>query len=251
MSTKISQTLVSVSEIDKKLHGLVLEKAGIENKRDTEQSKINEVKSSLVAVEEELQAQNEQKAEEESRLKGEEERISEERKKLTSLAGAKQAKFIERQIDVGGKRLQAIEEKVLRVVDKVEGLESKLYAIREHLAEIEGQFNADNPEDEKVLAKLQKEIDSLSGDRDKGISKLDSRLQSLYRRISGRYPGAAIAVAKNGACRSCFRFLPAQTYNQLLAGNVNIQCPGCGRILIKSPDTGDDTSTAKSKTKKK
>ena len=78
-------------------------------------------------------------------------------------------------------------------------------------------------------------------------------------RVNTRYPGEAVAAANKGSCRSCFRALPAQTYNQVLAGNILIQCPGCSRILVYQEPKGgtngqpantDEVVTKKAKTKK-
>lgn len=238
MSTKVSQILLSLSETDKQIFSLTSEKLQIENRREAQVEEIERMRSALNECEEALRVQSQQQQEEQQKLQGEEVRLSEERKKLTmNLAGGtKQAKLIERQIDIASSRLQVMEDRALKAVEETEGLEEQLEAIKAQLGDLEERFKSDNPDDEKELEKLQGDISSLNKEREGFLGKLDDRLRRLYDRVSMRYPEGGIAICKKGACRSCFRALPPQTYNQVLAGNALVQCPGCSRILVHMPD---------------
>ena len=85
---------------------------------------------------------------------------------------------------------------------------------------------------EKQTAKLAKKRAKLVA----SIEEIDKRIVPLYERISTRYRGTSVSVAIEGSCRSCFRALPYQLYNQVLAGNSMLQCPGCSRLIVCPPN---------------
>jgi len=173
----------------------------------------------------------EQHSSAENQLKDEEVKIVERRKQLTSLGGAKSAKLVERELDIAKRIMETLEENVLTSMGQLESLSSKrelilseVDTLKTNLAECEGSLAT-------IKDSVEAEIKDLKANRIDLLKTLDQRLQSLYKRVEGRYRGDAIASAEKGACRNCFRSLPAQMFNQILAGYNLIQCPGCSRIL--------------------
>ncbi len=236
---KVTGILFSLSETDKEIVQLTTQKRDIEGRKSALLANLTRSKAELENLEASAADGASRRALEEHRLKEEERKIVERRKQLATIGGAKSAKFMERELDIASRVLQTMEQTALQATDEVDQIQGKLESLRTQSKELEEQYDNLSKESEKELQGLDKEISKLDGTRDKQLEKIDQRLKNLYRKVNNRYPGQAIAIAKAGACRSCFRALPAQLYNQVIAGNMLLQCPGCSRILVHADSASD------------
>ncbi len=231
---KVNQQLLALLQIDQKFFSSAARNAELEQQRTVLSLEIRDQRQRLADYENASKEGRLKQVIEEHRLRDEEKRIVERRKQLSSLGGAKVARMVEREIDIASRTLQAMEAQALKALEESSELEAKLNALRELVQKLELEFEEKLPALESELSTLSSDLSGLKTERQALLGSIDSRLSRLYERVSGRYPGSAVAVAQNGSCRSCFRALPHQTYNQVLAGNSLIQCPGCSRILICS-----------------
>ena len=236
---KVTGILFSLSETDKEIVLLSAQKRDIEGRRAALLATLTKTKSDLDSLEASVADGASRRALEEHRLKEEERKIVERRKQLATIGGAKSAKFMERELDIASRVLQTMEQTAIQAMDEVDQTQTKLESVRAQSQELETQYEEFGKETEKELSGLDKELGKLESVRDKQLEKIDQRLKNLYRKVNSRYPGHAIALAKGGACRSCFRALPAQLYNQVIAGNMLLQCPGCSRLLVLADSAND------------
>lgn len=179
-------------------------------------------------------------SEEEERLRAEQRKIVERRKHLSTIGGTRGAKLMEREIDISSRTVQQMEQKVLQMLEETDQLKTKAASLRNELDTLQLEFEASASAAQTSLEELRSRMHGLEQRRDSDIAELDERVRGLYLRVSSRYPGSAVAVAEAGSCRSCFRALPAQTFNQVRSGNNLLQCPGCSRILIAASSIADD-----------
>lgn len=231
-TNKVTKTLFSLSETDIELQALVVQRKEVEQNRAALLTRLAETKERVEQLEGKFNDCASKRALEEHRLKDEEQKIIERRKQLTALGGAKSAKLMERELDIATRVLQTMEQSVTQSAQEAQDLELELDAARLQAAELEKQYSELSTETEGALDELEKNITKLDSSKEKHLKKLELRLKNLYSRVSDRYQGEAVAICREGACRSCFRALPAQLYNQVLAGNLLLQCPGCSRILV-------------------
>jgi predicted nucleic acid-binding Zn-ribbon protein len=232
VGNNLGQVLLSLNEADQQLAEVVNKQQGIEKKQSILESELAQIKSHLLEYESLLAEKKAKYSADESRLDEEQQKILERRKSLSDLGGAKAAKLIEREIDIAGRALQALEERSGQSLIEVEKIQDRINSLAEQASEIEATLKDFNSNEVKVLDELKKERGTLDKKRNKLLTGLEDRLRSLYSRVNARYPSGAIAIASKQSCRVCFRALPPQTYNQIIAGNIHIQCPGCSRILV-------------------
>ena len=245
MTGNSSKLLLLLSAADQKIVVLGHQKGEIENRRNHLQS---EIKRHRQLVEEKTTRQQDsitRQGSEEHRLKEEEKKIIERRKQLTAMGGAKAAKLVEREIDIATKALQTLEDRLLRAIEEVDKVEGELARHKAELEALEAQYETEASGTEEHLTLLITEIRTLESDRKEVIEQLDDRYRDLYLRLRTKYPAGSVAVAEGGSCRSCFRSLPNQIFNQVLAGALLIQCPGCSRILVATaPEAEGDSADA-------
>jgi len=231
VSKKLTTNLLSLVEADKQVFALSDEKKQILSSQEKLSGEIAEHTEALSECQTLLELRKAQREEESQRLKSEEVRLSEQRRQLTAL-GSKSAKLVERQIDIASQTLQQMAERTTKLVEEVEELEAQAASLKDTVDNLESQLKDEADESTKRLSEIEGEVASFEKTRKTVLDKLDDRLKRLYTRVHTRYPGSSISIAQKHSCRSCYRALPSQMYNQIMAGNMLIQCPGCSRILV-------------------
>ncbi len=240
----VNQLLRELCDIDAKIFVASKRKKEIERATADYEAQLEIQRTKLQEAEDAAKEGNLQQVLEEQRLKDEQIAMVQRRKQLTTVGGAKGAKLMERELDTATKTIQAMEERAMKAIEDADELEEKLATLRDAVSEIEQHHNAHVDETKDELGELNSTLEKDTKERDKVLNGLDDRLQRLYNRVAGRYPGDAVAFASKGSCRSCYRSLPPQTYNQVLAGNLLIQCPGCQRLIVASPEALAEVSAA-------
>ncbi len=237
----VAETLLSLSETDKEFVGFLARKNDLNSRKDKIVADLAESQKELEVLEAELKQGASRQAQEERKLHDEQQKIMERRKQLNAIGGAKVAKMVEREIDIASRSLESMEQATMKAIEEVDALTERVEALRSKVQGLEEERSTRVPEIEQELQEVEGRISQLAGERKGKFDALEPRLKHLYNRVQGRYPGSPVAIAKKCSCRSCFRALPNQTYNQILAGNSLIQCPGCQRILIYM---GEDSASA-------
>ncbi|MFN3331501.1 MAG: zinc ribbon domain-containing protein, partial [Caldilinea sp.] len=78
----------------------------------------------------------------------------------------------------------------------------------------------------RIFAQLKQQRQSVSG-------RLSDDALTLYRQLSERKAGVAVAAVQNGACSACNVSLPTGVLsNARAAEGQPVYCPSCGRILF-------------------
>lgn len=238
MAKNVAQVLLSLSEIDKEVYVLSTQRKEIETERETMASKIKTLRDQVSQLTNRQEQAKKRQADDEAKLQEEEKRIVDRRKALTELGGVKSARLVEREIDIAQRSVQTLEEQAIKSISELEGVGHNIESLQEELVTLEKGFDEFVESKSKELKEIEKQVGTHQKKRTQVASGVDDRVRALYGRVSKRYPANPVAVAAKGSCRSCYRALPSQTYNQVLAGNLLIQCPGCSRILVHMEENG-------------
>ncbi len=233
---KVGKTLSSLSEVDKQIAQFVNRRTNIANQESSYKEEMIQVDSRLDELTILLEEAQTKHSAEELRLKEEEEKIIERRKQLTTIGGAKSAKLVERELDIATRTLEELEKTATAAFEELDNVKAQMADIADRKSALVQSLEELTTETGPELEEIGKNVTKLSKQRDTQLKKLEPRLQGLYSRVNERYPGEAVAKAAEGSCQSCYRFLPQQRYNQIMAGNLLIQCPGCSRILVYGLD---------------
>lgn len=122
--------------------------------------------------------------------------------------------------------------------------------IEEASSSLEGKGD-DYKKNEIELDKTRKNFESKREDTAKKIKKDYLDIYEVVKKNKG-FP-AISPVMKSGACTGCYRMLPPQQFNELISGDIFMQCPVCYRILYiqpESPETQPVQAQGRGKNKK-
>ncbi|HEC24898.1 MAG TPA: hypothetical protein ENI54_02635 [bacterium] len=125
-----------------------------------------------------------------------------------------------------------LDDESLACMEDKESLVGKITAMQKEIAEIENDLSDKNIEykgkEEECYAIKKGFVDK----RESVKSKIKKNYLNIYETVRKNKGFPAIAsVMESGACTGCYRMLPPQQFNELISGNVFMQCPICSRIL--------------------
>jgi predicted nucleic acid-binding Zn-ribbon protein len=232
----LRQTLLQISNLDSEIASTRHRLKQVDEAMGKIKTDIDQAKTAVQSAAVEFETKISDQTTKDNQLKEEQRNIVERRKRLSSLGGTKGAKLLEREIDIAARTVHALEQSLLQALEQTENAMQRLELSKSQLEELNEQLK-DFEQKEGIEAEAIKgRLDTLLKEREELIASVEPRVKTTYLRVYQRYQGPAIAIAEGGSCRTCFRALPAQTFNQVAMGAISIQCPGCSRILISVAD---------------
>ena len=146
----------------------------------------------------------------------------------------------------------AEEEEIIKIMTAQEEVKSAIKTTEEDIKRLSGIVSNKKAEVESDKIKYFDTKKNLL-DKRKEIEKiLKAEFLNIYEAIknNNKFP-AVISVNDNRACTGCFRILPPQQFNELLSGEIFMQCPICSRILYYKQDTPEIINDKTDKKEKK
>lgn len=124
------------------------------------------------------------------------------------------------------------EDEQLSLMENKESVEAEIARIKKDMDELAEGLSLKNHEylkNEEDYGIIKKEF---HGKRQDAKNKVKKDYLDIYETLKRNKGFPAIApVMKSGACSGCYRMLPPQQFNELISGNIFMQCPVCSRIL--------------------
>ena len=107
----------------------------------------------------------------------------------------------------------------------------RLKTFKEELKEKSATLEKEETEIDKKVHEINKEISEIEKRRKELASGIDAASLRLYERINDKYPGSALASAKDERCLGCHMHIPPQMFNDIKKLKGIASCPACVRIL--------------------
>ena len=118
----------------------------------------------------------------------------------------------------------------------ISGKPGGLSRSKEKRKEFQRKFEQDQKEVKEELKTLDGELESYENQR-LGIRKeIDATLLKQYDNIGGHKGGIAVSSVIKGVCQACHLGIPPQKFNELMRGDVLMNCPHCMRIIYWGED---------------
>lgn len=138
--------------------------------------------------------------------------------------------------------IQLSEKKIREANSGVEAKKETLAIADEKLAKRTADLAAKKVELDKIIQKTEKDEARLEKAAEKVRKDIDERLLKSYDKIRSSYRnGVAVAAVSRDACGGCFNRIPAQTIIEIGVMKNIIACEHCGRVLVDSSLTNENT----------
>ncbi len=142
-----------------------------------------------------------------------------------------------REIDVARKTISALETDILKLMERIEKLEAQ---VNERAPEMESrrvEVDRQLAEWAAAVSSNQRQLDTLSVERDAKLQGLSPDSRATYQRLSRMRSGFALAEARDWSCLACRMKIRPQVFNDIRKGDSIITCESCGRILYFKVET--------------
>lgn len=169
-----------------------------------------------------------------SELKSKLEDIS---KKNDNIHTEKELKALQLEEEIAKEQISFANEEIVRLDTLSESKEENLKDLQEKLTEEEESIKDIQVAVDNTIEEINKERNVVYQDRSELLEKFDNKILTFYEKIKRWAKDSAVVPVKKQACYGCYMKINDKTYAEVIKSEEIVNCPHCGRILYKEPET--------------
>jgi predicted nucleic acid-binding Zn-ribbon protein len=235
---QLNQDLLELQRIDIRIEAVEGFLDSLPEKRSELAADRNESEKRIENKRSELEEAKKELRGKERQLKDGEERLKQVQAKLNQVKTNKEYEAALKEIEDQKQANGDLEEKILRLYDKVEEAEAQRVELEAEWNERVEDFDRREKELEEKAFSAKAELEDQRGKRSGLVESIDSVSLGHYEKVR-KHSGRGVARAESEVCQGCHRHIPAQVYNEVLKGDRMITCNNCSRILIHTDEEID------------
>lgn len=224
-------SLIKLQAIDSEAYVLNLEKAKKPDEIKTLEGLFEAKKADLKELEEKSLDLQKQKKEKELELAAKESATVKLQGQLYSLKTNKEYQTMLGQIEDSKADASLIEDKILELLEQVDGVKAEVEKEKLKLKEDEKLFLADKAKVDLRVKEIDDRLSQLDSLRKQAIPGIDPKILAQYDRILSSRDGLAIVTVKGNSCGGCNMFVPPQVINLIKMYERIVTCEMCNRML--------------------
>jgi len=223
--------LISLQDVDVEIKQLTEEIESLPARRDELERRFAESVREHLAIKQELEDSQAARRRLEGELEHEQQKHQKFKNDLMKATNEREYTTAVREIDVARKAVSALETEILKLMERIEGLERRVAAaepeIESRRVEVDHQLN-------EWLASAdtnRQRLEALRAERKAKLQALGPVARATYERLSKMRSGFALAEARDYSCMACRMKIRPQVFADIRRGDSIITCESCGRIL--------------------
>lgn len=150
-----------------------------------------------------------------------------------SIRVPKELQAMQEEVEMLGRQRGKLDEKILALMDELEGVRAREAETRQTLTEAEAALRARRADYKQKAEQMQAQARELAAQRKQALAAVAPDLLRRYESLRAAKGGVAIApLEDNNACGGCKMGLPSQLVHRVRVGTTLEFCDNCGRILF-------------------
>lgn len=149
-----------------------------------------------------------------------------------SIANVKELEALQHEIASLRERKARVEDDLLEVMERREGLEARVPPAEAEVAEARARVEELQRHGATELERVRVELAELRARREALTPALDPELLELYEDLRGKKGGVGAAALADGVCQACHEKLSARELDRLKHAEGIGRCEHCRRILV-------------------
>ena len=206
---KLATFVETAEEIKASINTLYLEVDDIKSKRTKNNIHLSELKSKLESIS----------------------------KKNDNIHTEKELKALQLEEEIAKEQISFANEEIIRLDALAESKEETLKDLQEKLTEEEESIKEIQVAVDNTIEEINKERNVVYQDRSELLEKFDNKILTFYEKIKRWAKDSAVVPVKKQACYGCYMKINDKTYAEVIKSEEIVNCPHCGRILYKEPET--------------
>ncbi|MFT4578723.1 MAG: putative nucleic acid-binding Zn-ribbon protein [Nitrospinales bacterium] len=231
--------LVDLQKIDDQIseHNKAL--ADIPRQLDSASLELEEKKSILKVVTEEIAALKKRGKDLELEVQGESDHMAKAKTKLPAVKTNKEYTAILTEVDAIKEKVSKIEDKELEVMEALEEKSKEIPGAEKKCKEEDAYFNEYRQKKETEEKRFKEELEELVIKRKNISEELETVILNRYQKISDSREGRAVAGLRGDICQGCFQHVLPQMVIEIKMGQKIHQCASCLSFLFwdEAPET--------------
>jgi len=152
--------------------------------------------------------------------------------RLSEVKTNKEWDALQKEMDAARGELGADEDRLLEVMEKLEGNGDEEEGGEEDLDDFRARAEAEIKDLKGKLSTVDSKMARIRSERDSLTVHLDDGLKRIYNRVKEGKQGTAVVPVVRGACGGCYNRIPPQTITEIRRAESPITCENCGRIML-------------------
>lgn len=227
------ELLISLQQIDLKIYELEEAKSKIPEEIEDLRSVLKGVEEEVNHVNSEIEELKKSRKKKEGDVGVENENLKKTKLKLTDVKTNKEYAAVLTEISTVEEKIGRAEDEILEIMEATERKNSEYKEKSEKLKQEEARFNKEKEAKEKEMQRLQQLLDVESGKRKEIEASVNKRVLSEYERIRELRGGVAVIPVKKYVCQGCYMSMPPQIFNDIKTNGEITHCSHCSRILYR------------------
>lgn len=227
----VLQQLVSLQKIDDQIAELKKGLASIPGQVESARSGLEEKTRQLNEAKEVIRSHQEDRKQLELDGQMENDHMAKIKVKLTAVKTNKEYAAILAEIDSVKEKVAKMEDRELELMETLEEKETALPAIEALVKEEEDQFSQYKKKKGTEFERTEKELESITVQREKVIVGLDPKWAKNYEKVAKWRNGSAVVLLVGKICQGCHQQILPQMVIDIKTSEEVLQCQHCMRIL--------------------
>ena len=206
---KLATFVETAEDIKASINALYLEVDDIKSKRTKNNIHLSELKSKLESIS----------------------------KKNDNIHTEKELKALQLEEEIAKEQISFANEEIVRLDTLAESKEGNLKELQEKLTEEEESIKDIQVAVDNNIEEINKERNVIYQERSELLEKFDNKILTFYEKIKRWAKDSAVVPVKKQACYGCYMKINDKTYSEVIKSEEIVNCPHCGRILYKEPET--------------
>jgi predicted nucleic acid-binding Zn-ribbon protein len=168
-------------------------------------------------------------------------RAARDRARLEAGTGsAKDLQALQHELTSLSRRQSELEDIELEVMERAEALGEHVTVLERDQHELAGRLGAAAESRDAAMGEYASERDSVAGRRAATVAAVGEDLVALYERIRSGHAGIGAAELRQRRCGGCHIELNQVDMNRITqaAADEVLRCEECGRILVRTAESG-------------
>lgn len=223
--------LVQLQNLDLKIHEIEDQQQKVPKRIQAAQLPIDQATSRLQDLKSSIEKITGERRSAEQDLTSHEDHIQKMRTRLNELKTNKEYQAHLFEIDLAKKKKDALEEKVLLVMERGDQKEQEIKELEALLTQASQAFSKEKTQLDLAKIKYEEDMTQLARDKKDVVANLEKNLWDRYATLKSTKSVVVIAGIRERTCLGCQLQLPPQLIADVKRADQLLSCPYCHRIL--------------------
>lgn len=164
----------------------------------------------------------------------------EERMSSGAITNPKDLNNLQHEVGALERRIAALEDEELEIMEQLEDAQSRLAAISTEVARVAAELEQETAARDAALEIISTESASVRATRDELAGDVPGDLRDLYEKVRSQHGGLGAAALRARRCEGCHLEINGADLRELSAkpDDEVLRCPECSRILVRTAESG-------------